>query len=194
MDAEMSILSMLLIAVGLAMDAFAVSIASGVNIRKLHLRHALWIAGLFGLFQAVMPLLGWLAGHWARDAIEPYDHWIAFGLLAGIGIKMILESRALEEDESEQAKKAGESFRLYVLLGLALATSIDALAVGVTLSVLDVSIVEPILVIGLVTFVMSFAGAYIGEMAGHLFEWRIELFGGVVLICMGAKILLEHLL
>jgi len=184
----MQMLTLLFIAVGLAMDAFAVSITSGLAIKKLHIKHAFTIAFAFGLFQAVMPMIGWLAGLSLRDFISGVDHWIAFGLLTTIGVKMIYESVKIGEDE-----KAIDPLNIYVLLVLSIATSIDALAVGVTFAFLKIFIATPAIIIGLVTFLFSFLGVYIGDRMGHFFENKIELIGGLILIAIGVKILLEHL-
>lgn len=175
------------IALGLAMDAFAVSVTSGVTIKHLRVRHAMLIAFFFGAFQAIMPFLGWLGGRWARNYIGAYDHWIAFLLLVAIGGKMIWETRIQKTEEN-----APDPLRISILFLLAIATSIDALAVGVTFSFLDVSIIGPVAIIGAVTFVLSFAGTYIGDIFGHLFEDKLEIAGGVILIGIGTKILLEH--
>jgi len=184
----MSILNLLLISVGLGMDAFAVSVTSGVAIRRMHLRHALLIAGFFGTFQAFMPFIGWHLGGMAAGLIGEFDHWIAFGLLLLIGGKMILE--AVGDSGGEEPR---DPLNLYVLFVLAIATSIDALAVGITFSFLNVPIYTPILIIGVVTFVMSVAGAYIGNRLGHAFnEKALEVAGGLILIGIGTKILLEH--
>ena len=185
----MHTITIVAIAFGLAMDAFAVSVASGLAIKKLKVRQALRIAFFFGVFQAVMPLIGWLAGLSLRELISEFDHWIAFGLLGFIGAKMIYESFKLQAD-----KKQINPLRLDVLLTLSLATSIDALAVGVTFAFLNVAIAWPIIIIGLITFATSFAGVFIGDKFGHIFESKIELAAGLVLIAIGLKILLEHLL
>jgi len=182
-------ITIIIIAVGLAMDAFVVSIISGSTYRQLHLRHALRMALFFGAFQAVMPLIGSLAGLTFRDYIAHCDHWIAFGLLAAVGGKMIYESFKI--------KSEGESpdpSNILVLLVLSVATSIDALAVGITLSLLAGSILAAAGVIGLVTFILSYLGVEIGKRFGHFFESRIEALGGVILIAIGAKILFEHIL
>lgn len=184
----MDILTVLSIAVGLSMDAFAVSITSGVAIKDLRPVHALKIALFFGAFQAIMPVIGWLAGLGMRSFISGFDHWVAFGLLLFVGGKMIWESRSMEED-----KPKSDPLGNTVLLLLAIATSIDALAVGLTFSLLNVSIAVPVLIIGLVTFGLSFAGVLIGKKAGHLFENKIEIVGGLILIGIGCKILFEHL-
>ncbi len=185
----MDLITIIIIAFGLAMDAFAVSIASGLAIKKLKVAHALQIAIFFGAFQAIMPALGWLAGMGLRDMIRDFDHWIAFGLLGLIGAKMIYESFKLQSH-----KKQINPLSLAVLLLLAIATSIDALAVGVTFAFLNVAIVWPIIIIGLITLATSFVGVYLGHKFGHLFESKIELIAGLVLIAIGLKILLEHLL
>ena len=185
----MSILTVFIIAIGLAMDAFAVSISSGIALRRMQARHALLIASFFGAFQAIMPLIGWGAGRWARTFVAAFDHWIAFGLLVAIGIKIIYE--ALRGTDREVR---GNPLSLRVLLLLAVATSIDALAVGVTLPFLDVAIMIPAIVIGLVTFAMSFAGTYLGSAFGHLFERKTEILAGLLLIGIGVKILIEHTL
>ena len=184
----MNLVTIIIIAVGLAMDAFAVSIASGVTLKEVRLSYALRIALFFGGFQAVMPLIGWLVGSSFSSYIAAFDHWVAFGLLAFIGGKMIYESTILKE-----AEKKTDPRKLIVLFVLAIATSIDALAVGLSFSFLDVTIVEPVIIIGLITFLLSFAGVYIGTKAGSMFENKIEIIGGVILIGVGIKILIEHL-
>jgi manganese efflux pump family protein len=185
----MSYWTILLVALALAMDAFAVAVASGFAVRQLHVRHALAMAGSFGAFQAFMPLLGWFCGMKLRGWITGIDHWVAFGLLTFIGGKMIVEAFEIEE-----AEKKTNPFALRVLLVLSVATSIDALAAGLSFAVLGVAIVAPALIIGAVTFCMSFAGVALGARGGHLFEKKIEVLGGGVLIVIGLKILLSHLL
>jgi putative Mn2+ efflux pump MntP len=175
------------IAVGLAMDAFAVSITSGLTIKSLQIRHALRIALFFGVFQAVMPLVGWLAGLSVREFIAEVDHWIAFGLLCFIGGKMIYEGRRIKPMEDKK-----DPLQMSVLLLLSVATSIDALAVGITFAFLNVSILLPVLVIGVITFLFSFSGVYMGDRLGHFFENKIEIVGGLVLIGIGVKIVIEH--
>lgn len=184
----MGITTIIFIAIGLSMDAFAVSITSGLVIKKLKINHALIIAAFFGLFQAVMPLAGWIAGLSIINLISGVDHWVAFGLLSFIGFKMIYESFRLGSD-----KKEFNPMNIYVLLILSIATSIDALAVGFSFAILKVFIVIPIIVIGAVTFFFSFIGVFIGGRYGHFFEKKIEFLGGLVLIGIGIKILLEHL-
>ena len=171
------------------MDAFAVSVASGFAIKKLEVHHALRIALFFGAFQAIMPIVGFLAGLRLRNALSQWDHWIAFILLAAIGGKMIYESFKLGSD-----RKQIDPLRLGVLLLLSIATSIDALAVGASFAFLNITIVAPVIIIGLITFATSFIGVFIGDKFGHIFESKIELIGGLILIAIGTKILLEHLL
>ncbi len=187
--AGMDFLSIFFIAVGLAMDAFAVSVASGLAVKRLRAGYALKIALFFGLFQGLMPVAGWLLGYSFREAIIHVDHWLAFGLLALIGGKMIYESFKLEEAERQNQGHLG----IYMLLVLSVATSIDALAVGLTLTFIKVPIAMPAVIIGVVTFVLSYAGVFLGKKFGHFFERKIEALGGLILIGIGLKILIEHL-
>lgn len=184
----MDVLSILLIALGLAMDAFAVAISSGYMIKHIKAKNALTIAIFFGLFQAIMPIIGWLSGMTLRNFIAGFDHWIAFGLLCIIGGKMIYESFKLATTENKI-----DPLNIYVLFILSIATSIDALAVGLSLSFLKVAIALPAIIIGIVTFILSFLGVYIGNKVGHFFEKKIEVIGGLILIGIGIKILVEHL-
>lgn len=180
------------IALGLAMDAFAVSIASGATMKRLNLPNALKMGLFFGGFQAIMPVMGWLAGLGMKDFISEVDHWIAFALLTLVGGKMIFEAVKLKEEEDCGGKKSCP-FDTGTLTVLAIATSIDALAVGLTFSMLSVSIAAPALIIGLVTFLMSVAGVKLGTAGGHFFENKMEAAGGIILILIGLKILLGHL-
>ncbi len=184
----MDIVTILFIAFGLAMDAFAVSIANGITAKHQRMNNALKLGLSFGSFQAFMPLMGWLAGLSLRDFISGVDHWIAFGLLSLIGCKMIYESRKIESGEKEP-----HTLTVLVLFMLSVATSIDALAVGVSFAFLRVSIATPVIVIGVVTFLLSFLGVFIGSKVGHFFESKIEVVGGLILIAIGVKILVEHL-
>jgi putative Mn2+ efflux pump MntP len=184
----MDILTMVLIAIGLAMDSLAVSITSGLAMKELKISKALKIAIFFGLFQALMPVVGWLAGLSLTDLISGIDHWIAFALLSLIGCKMIYESIRLESRE-----KVIDPMNVYLLLMLSIATSIDALAVGMTFAFLEVSIVTPIIIIGVVTFLLSLLGVFVGNRVGHLFEKKIGIAGGLILIGIGIRILIEHL-
>jgi putative Mn2+ efflux pump MntP len=169
------------------MDAFAVSITNGITIKHQRINNALKIGIFFGSFQALMPLIGWLAGLRLRDFISGFDHWVAFGLLSLIGGKMIYESTKIGDD------KEIRSLNLFVLLLLSIATSIDALAVGLSFAFLKISIATPIIVIGIVTFMLSFLGVLVGNKLGHFFENKMEILGGLILIGIGIKILIEHL-
>lgn len=184
----MGILELLLIAVGLSMDAFAVSICKGLNMGKPNTRHSVIIALFFGGFQAIMPLIGWLLGKQFERYITEFDHWIAFGLLVFIGGKMILE--VFDKDKSP---KCETSLNLKELTVMAIATSIDALAVGITFAFLKVSIVPSVLVIGVITFVLSLVAVQFGCRFGARLKTNAELAGGIVLILIGTKILLDHL-
>jgi len=186
----MNILTIIVIAIGLAMDAFAVSVATGATYKKSGSNHAFRMAFAFGGFQAIMPVAGWLAGLGLRDFIKDYDHWIVFVLLGLIGGKMIYESFKIK-----QVQKETDTLTSAVILILAVATSIDALAVGITFSfLLAGSLAVAVIIIGLITFVFSYAGFYIGKSFGHFFETGIEALGGLILLGIGFKILLEHLL
>ncbi|MDP2719834.1 MAG: manganese efflux pump MntP family protein [Dehalococcoidia bacterium] len=184
----MSIIPIVFIALGLSMDAFAVSVTRGLAVKTSRAANAIKVAAFFGGFQAIMPVLGWLAGTRVRDLISGIDHWIAFGLLAAIGGKMIYESFKVDAG----GKKNG-SLTIPVLFVLAVATSIDAFAVGLSLSFLDISIMAPALIIGAITFFLSFIAFFIGSALGGFFEKRIEAVGGLILIGIGIKIVLDHL-
>ena len=180
----MGLLELFILAVGLSMDAFAVSVCKGLSVTKMEPKHALLCGAYFGGFQALMPALGYLLGSQFESQI---DHWIAFVLLGIIGSSMIKESR---EDEEEEVSA---SFDVKTMLALAVATSIDALAVGVTFAFLHVNIVWAVTFIGCTTFVLSAIGVKVGNVFGMKYKSRAELAGGVILILMGIKILLEHL-
>lgn len=185
----MGFFELFLIGIGLSMDAFAVAICKGLGMERINKRDTLLLALFFGGFQALMPLTGYLLGSRFASYIERWDHWIAFVLLAFIGSSMIRESREQEEEEIEH----GGSIRYRELFTLAVATSIDALAVGVTFAFLQVNIVPAITIIGCTTFVISIAGVYVGNVFGSRYKSRAEFTGGVILILIGLKILLEHL-
>jgi manganese efflux pump family protein len=181
-------LTLIGVAVGLAMDAFAVSIGAGLTLKTVDARQTFRLAWHFGLFQALMPIIGWLAGLSVERWIAPVDHWIAFGLLAVIGGKMIYE--ALTDDEET---RRGDPTKGWSLVLLSVATSIDALAVGLSLALLDVSIWWPAVVIGLVAGAFTTVGMQLGKRFGALLGRRMEVVGGIVLIAIGVKILVEHL-
>lgn len=184
----MSPVEIVLLAVALAMDAVAVSLARGMAVGRADRREALLLAGAFGLFQALMPLLGWLLSSLFADLVRSAAPWIAFGLLLLIGAKMIKES--FDDDEDDDASGR---LPLLAVLGLAVATSIDAFAVGVTFAVLDVAVGPAVVVIGVVTFVLSLVAVLVGARVGRWLGSRAELFGGVVLVLIGVRILLDGL-
>ena len=177
-----------LLAIGLAMDCFAVSIASGIILKRVQLRPMLIIALAFGFFQALMPLLGWIGASFFSHLIESIDHWIAFAILAFLGGRMIMESF-----KDEDCRHEFDPTKLKVVAALAVATSIDALAVGITLAFLNVALIPSVTFIGVTTFVISAIGIRIGNIFGMKYKSRAEFAGGVILICIGLKILLEHL-
>ena len=183
----MGILELFLIAVGLSMDAFAVSVCKGLSVRKAEVKHALCVGAYFGGFQALMPLIGYLLGTQFESFIVSIDHWIAFVLLGFIGGNMIREALSKEEE------KLDDSFSFKTMVTLAIATSIDALAMGVTFAFLRVNILWAVLFIGIITFVLSAIGLKVGNVFGAKYKCKAELLGGVVLILMGCKILLEYL-
>ncbi|MCI8453313.1 MAG: manganese efflux pump [Lachnospiraceae bacterium] len=183
----MGLAELFIIAVGLSMDAFAVSVCKGLSVQKLKPVHALACGGYFGGFQAWMPFVGYLLGSQFKTAIERLDHWVAFLLLGIIGWNMIRESREPEEE------KLDASFGVRAMLPLAVATSIDALAVGVTFAFLKVDIFWAVAFIGSVTFVLSALGVKAGNVFGIRYKARAEFTGGLILVLMGIKILLEHL-
>ena len=184
----MSLSELFILAVGLSMDAFAVSVCKGLSMQKMNWRHALVIGLYFGGFQAGMPLIGYLLGMGFQSRIEAVDHWIAFLLLGFIGINMIRESRDTDEEHVDPSI----GFRTMVVL--AVATSIDALAVGVTCAFLQVAILPAVCFIGVVTFFLSAVGVKIGNVFGTRYKSRAELTGGIILVLMGIKILVQHLL
>lgn len=188
----MGFVELFLIGVGLSMDAFAVSICKGLGMRRLNMRQALVIGLFFGGFQALMPLIGWALGTQLADFITPIDHWIAFILLVLIGGKMLFDAfSGGDEEDAGEPKDARLDFK--ELLMLAIATSIDALAVGITFAFLGVNIVVAIAVIGVTTFVLSVVGVAVGHAFGARYEKGATIAGGIVLILIGCKILLEHL-
>lgn len=193
----MNLLELFIIAVGLSMDAFAVAICKGLCMKKINLKKAGIVGLYFGLFQAGMPLLGYFLGVQFQSKITSIDHFIAFFLLAIIGINMIRESiESKNEVEVECALDENgndETLAFKNMIGLAIATSIDALAVGVTFAFLKVNIVSAVSFIGIVTFTLSIVGVKIGNVFGTIYKAKAEFAGGLILILMGLKILLEHL-
>lgn len=183
----MSLLSLFILAVGLSMDAFAVSVCKGLAMQKITWKNAGIVGLWFGGFQALMPLIGYLLGGWFQQYITAIDHWIAFVLLGLIGISMIREALSKEED------KADASLEPKTMFLLAVATSIDALAVGVTFAFLQVAILPAVLFIGCTTFTLSMVGVKVGNVFGIRYKAKAEITGGIILIILGCKILLEHL-
>lgn len=184
----MGLWELFVIAVGLSMDALAVAICKGLSVGRMKVKHALICGAWFGVFQAVMPLIGYFLGTTFGKYIEAFDHWIAFALLLLIGGNMLREALSSDEDE-----KVDASFSPKAMLPLAVATSIDALAVGVTFALLNVRIVPAVSFIGVVTFAFSAVGVKIGNLFGMKYKKPAEIVGGSVLVLMGVKILLEHL-
>ena len=188
----MGFIELFLIGVGLSMDAFAVSICQGLSMTKIKWGHALTVGLYFGGFQALMPFTGWMLGSQFAGRIQQYDHWVAFVLLLLIGGNMIREALSGEEDEAEDAA-IGAGLDHKKLFLMAIATSIDALAVGVTFAFLDTAILPAIGIIGTTTFFISVAGVAVGCWFGARYKKRAEITGGVILVLLGVKILLEHL-
>ena len=184
-------MELVLIGVGLSMDAFAVALCTGLGMRRINYAHAAVIALFFGVFQAVMPLIGWVLGTQFARYITSVDHWIAFFLLLFIGGKMVIEAVRDKDVQEIGAKDLPLDHKEMLLL--AVATSIDALAVGITFAFLNVSIMEACLIIGCTTFVLSVIGVVVGNFFGTRYKRKAEIAGGVILILIGLKILLEHL-
>ena len=184
-------IELLLMGVGLAMDAFAVSICKGLGMKKVNKKQAVVIGVFFGGFQALMPLIGWILGKQFERYITSVDHWIAFILLGFIGGKMIVES--LKKEEEEEIEKSDKPLDLKEMFILAIATSIDALAIGITFAFLGTPIIEAIAIIGIVTFLISIGGVYVGNFFGSKYKNKAEFAGGLILVLLGIKILLEHL-
>ena len=183
----MEIYEILLIGIGLAMDAFAVSICKGLSMKKMNWKNAVIIALYFGVFQALMPLIGYFLGMTFESIVTTFDHWVAFALLTLIGGGMIKESF----DDEDEKKNDIVDFKTMVVL--AIATSIDALAVGITFAFFDVNIVLAVSIIGIITFIISVLGVKIGNRFGDKYQNKAQLMGGIILVLLGFKILLEHL-
>lgn len=183
----MSLLSLLILAIGLSMDAFAVSICKGLALKKITLAKAAAVGLWFGGFQALMPAIGYLLGRQFERYITAFDHWIAFVLLGFIGINMIREALSPEEESAD------DSLKIQTMFLLAVATSIDALAVGVTFAFLQVRILPAVSLIGITTFILSAVGVKVGNVFGIRYKAKAEIAGGLILIFIGIRILLEHL-
>ncbi|HSA04764.1 MAG TPA: manganese efflux pump MntP family protein [Tenuifilaceae bacterium] len=184
----MTIITLFILAIGLSFDTFAVSISSGIARKHIVFKEAFIIASVFGFFQALMPVLGWLGGVSIKTYIESFDHWIAFGLLGIIGVKMIIESFKNEEE------KQFNPLNPKVMITMAIATSIDALAVGVSLAIVEVNMLFAFLIIGFVTFLVAMLGMLFGKKIGGKLGRRMEILGGVILIAIGIRIIAEHFL
>ena len=183
----MTLFEIMLIAIGLAMDAFAVSICKGLSMKHFNCKMAIIMGLYFGIFQALMPLVGYLLGTTFSELVVSIDHWIAFILLSIIGVKMIKDSFKNEADDKN------DKIDIKTMLVLAIATSIDALAIGITFAFFEISIIKAISIIGFITFTISFIGVIIGNKFGDKFQGKAEIIGGGILILIGLKILLEHL-
>lgn len=191
----MELITLFLLALSLSFDSFAVSVSSGLMLPEIRFWKACKIAFVLAVFQSLMPIGGWLAGHAIRDLLADFDHWVAFGLLTLLGIKMITESLKADEE-----RKGFNPLNLLVLISMALATSIDALVVGISFALIEtpeipvwLAILIPVFVIGSITFIMSMLGILFGKEAGSSFGKKMEMLGGVILIGIGLKILAEHL-
>ena len=187
----MGLFEVIMIGVGLSMDAFAASVCKGLAMRRLNVKNMLVIALFFGGFQAMMPCIGWFLGKQFEEYITSFDHWVAYALLAFIGGKMIFDVFRGGEENSSGEKN--DCLNIKEILTLAVATSIDALAVGISFAFLQVNIIKAVSVIGVTTFVLSAAGVVIGNMFGARYEKKATLAGGIILVLIGLKILLEHL-
>jgi len=183
----MDIISITLIAIGLSMDSFAVSLTNGLTIKTLNVKQILIISFVMAMFQALMPLVGWFAGIGFEKYIKEFDHWVAFILLSFIGVKMIYEG--LKKNDVEK----NTELKIFTIIGQSFATSIDAFAVGISFAFFNFSIIKPILIIGLVTFIFSIIGLQVGKYFGKKIGRYVEVLGGVMLTSIGLKILIEHL-
>ncbi len=184
----MDIISIFFVAIGLSMDAFAVAISNGIVLKEVTFKEMFKIGLFFGIFQGVMPVIGWFCGKTFSNYIVNIDHFVAFGVLAFIGGSMIRE--ALKGEDNEEVKEPNS---LKVILLMSVATSIDALAVGVSFAMINTNILIPAIMIGVITFIISSIGVFIGKKAGDLFKKKAEIIGGIILILIGLKILIEHL-
>jgi len=183
----MDFITLLLIAIGLSFDTFAASVSTGLSISHIRFWQGVRVALILAFFQSLMPLTGWFAGKQVASLISDYDHWIAFGLLGALGLKMIYESF-----EQESKQESVDPLRFTFLVGIAIATSIDALVVGVSFAFMEMNIFWSVFVIGAVTFLVSMIGMLFGKQAGGWFGKKMEIVGGLILIGIGVKILIEH--
>jgi len=183
----MDFFTLLLIAIGLSFDTFAASVSTGLAVNHIKFWQGVKVAIILAFFQSLMPLIGWFAGKQIASLISDYDHWIAFGLLGALGLKMIYESFVQEEKQDE-----ADPLRFTILIGIAIATSIDALVVGVSFAFMEMNIYWSVFVIGAVTFLVSMIGMLFGKQAGGWFGKKMEIVGGLILIGIGIKILIEH--
>lgn len=184
----MGFLSIFMTGIGLSMDAFAVAVAKGMTLKKDQLKTALKISLFFGGFQALMPVIGWFAGSYFKDYIQTFDHWIAFILLGFIGGKMIYESFKGDDEEEEDSDLSYKNLTV-----LAIATSIDALAVGISFALFEVSIIWAAFIIGITTFALCMLAVLLGEKLGSICQKYAEVIGGIILILIGLKIVIEHM-
>lgn len=182
----MDLITLFLLAIGLCFDTFAVSVSSGLIRKEIIFWQAVRIAFFLAIFQAIMPVLGWLGGITIRNWIEPFDHWVALGILALLGGKMILESRKKSNDKNI------DPLDIKVIISMALATSIDALAVGISFAIIEVNMFLAVIIIGSVTFIASMLGILFGKKTGSHFGQKMEIIGGIILIIIGIKIVIEH--
>jgi putative Mn2+ efflux pump MntP len=184
----MGLVAIILMAIGLSFDSFAVSVCTGLIVNKIKFWQATKIALTLALFQSAMPLLGWLIGMQFEELVKDFDHWIAFGLLLLIGARMIYESLKPEEE-----RKVFNPFKPMILIGMAISTSIDALSVGITFAFIEINLYLAVIIIGIVTYISAMLGMLFGKKAGKWFGKRIEIVGGLILIGIGIKILLDSL-
>jgi len=182
----MDFITLILLAIGLCFDTFAVSVSSGLIRKEIVFWQAVRIAIILAIFQAIMPLIGWLGGISIKNWIEPFDHWIALGILSILGIKMIIES---QKDSNE---KDIDPLNIKFIISMALATSIDAFAVGISFAIIEVNMLLAVFIIGSVTFIASMLGILFGKKTGSHFGQKMEIIGGLILIIIGIKIVLEH--
>lgn len=183
----MTILTLFILAIGLSFDTFAISISSGIARKQIIFKEAFIIASVLGFFQAIMPVIGWVGGISIKEIITPFDHWIAFGLLGVIGLKMVIESFKNPDE------KKFNPLDPKTLISMAIATSIDALTVGVSLAIVKVNMLWAFIIIGFVTFLVAMLGMLFGKKIGGKIGRRMEVLGGIILIAIGLRILLEHL-